>query len=330
MSSIYRKAPPLFGAALDAAIATTPPVRPFLIEGILLQESVTMVAAEPGTGKSSLLLSVAVPASIGSDVFGSQKVLRPLKVYIFCPERSATELRERLHTIRQFIPFDTNNICIDDGMTGTVDISNPLCINEIKSGIRTAFPKGCDLFCVEGMYGMSRLPLASEETANLFYRFNADMIREFGLSIWYSNHTTKRRKDWKGNDLALQFFGSQMLLANVTAAYVFERLTEKNVSRLFMFKDTVSGLASEMRFQYDAERCLLDSLGATAGADRLRQFLTGLAASNGTFTYADAQRVTDLSRSQLMRLLTGQVDLGIIDNTSANGKKALYKVLKRP
>lgn len=320
---------PLFGASLEAAIDATPEIRPALIEGLVLEESVTMVAAEGGKGKSTVLLSMVVPACAGLLAFGSQKVNRPLRVYVFCPERSARELRERLGTIRKFIPYNPINLAIDDGMVGIVDISNPLIVDEIKTRMRIPWAgDGPDLFCVEGMYGMTRLPLAKEETANLFYRFNSMLIQEFKCSVWYSTHCKKRQQNYKGEDLELQYFGSTFLLANVTAAYIFERMEQKNRSRMKQFKDTVSGLADELIFQYDPERSVLETVGAGNSKEALRQFINSSFANGGTFRYDDAEHVTHLSRSALMNLLAGQVADGNIINVNAKGIKALYRVLR--
>lgn len=324
----YASEPPLFGATLEAAIDTTPEVRPALIEGLVLEESVTMIAAEGGKGKSTVLLSMVVPACAGLLAFGSQRVMRPLRVYVFCPERSARELRERIKTIRKFIPYNPANLAIDDKLVGLVDISNPFMIDEIRQRMRVPWPEGPDLLCIEGMYGMTRLPLADEKTANLFYRFNSILIKEFKCSIWYSTHCKKRQQNYKGEDIELQYFGSTFLLANVTAAYIFERLDQKNQSRMRQFKDTVSGLVEELTFQYDPERSLLETIGAGSSKESLRQFLNATFNNGGTFRYSDAEHVTHLSRSALMDLLTGQVAEGIIINTSTKGTKALYRVLR--
>lgn len=331
-AAIYplRTKPPLHGEALQAAINTTPPIRPALIEALVLQKSVTMIAAAPGQGKSTLILTILAQACAGLNVFGTLAVPRPLRVYVFCPERDATELYERLHTIQQFIPIDVNNLCIDDGMTGTVDIASLGCINEIKRSVRTAFPQGVDLFCVEGMYGMTRLPMADEKTANLFYRFNAEMIREFGCSLWYSNHTKKVQHARDGEALATSYFGSQFIMANVTGAYIFER-TGEGRSRIYQQKDTVSGLANEMKFKFDAERFVLEmdyGEGGVPAKERLRQFINACCATKKTFTYEEVARLTNLSRSGVMSLLAAHVASGAVINTNPKGVKALYHATK--
>lgn len=332
MNSLYRRNPPLFGKALRDAINATPSIRPVLIEDFVLEESVMMVSAKPGCGKTCLLLTVIAQGTLGLPVFGHLPVPHPLRIYIGCPERKALEIHERLKTMQEKgINYDENNLCIDDGYTGLLDISNELSAKEVVSGAKAAFPNGVDLVCFEGMYGMTKKPLSSEEAANEFYRFNAMLIATLKCSIWYSHHTKKTQHDKEGNELPDNWFGSQFLMANVTAAYLLERVKGKrNQSRMKQQKDTVSGIADELIFDFDPETFTLTldrDTGLLSNKERLRAFVNSCYRTSKTFTYDDLSRFSDLSHSTIARAILAWVKSGAIKNTSGNGHKGLYSAL---
>jgi hypothetical protein len=327
--SVLRHHLPTIGADLEKEILATPKIRPAHIDDLVLEESVLMVSARPGMGKSCLLLSMVSAASMGVPAYGALDIPRPLRVYIFCPERSGKELRERIARMRERVPFNTNQFTIDDGMTGIVDISSERSREQVFKGVESVFPGGIDLFCVEGMYGMTRKPLASEEAANEFYRFNAEMQTRYpGCAIWYSHHTKKTQRDDKGKEMPDDWFGSQFLMANVTGAYLFERLPG-NKSRVVQKKDTVSGLADELVFDFDKESFTMTLEPASpliTLKERFRSYANACFREGKTFSYDDLASLGRVSSSTLQRQVLTWVHSGAVSNLNPSGKKGLYKV----
>lgn len=327
----YRHHHALTGADLQADIEKTPEIRPVYIDELVLEESVVMLASPPGQGKSCLLLTMIAHASLGLPVFGQLRCPRPLRCYVFCPERSAKELKERFKKIQRIIPANMDNIVFDDGMTGKVDISLQQSRDAIYREMdRLAQGNKYDIFFVEGLYGMTRLPLAKEETANLFYRFHSEMIANMGCSIWESHHTKRIQRTWKGEELPPEWFGSQFLMANATGAYLFERLPEKFKSHITMGKDTVSGLANELAFTFDPETFTMsidESSEHVSGKERVRIFVNSCLQTGKPFTYDSLIHITNLSQSTLTRTVMTWVKEGKVSNVSGSGKKGLYQVL---
>lgn len=327
----YRHHQALTGVALQHDIDATPEVRPVYIDELVLEESVVMLASPPGQGKSCLLLTMIAHASAGLPVFGQLRCPRPLRCYVFCPERSARELKERFRKIQRAIPAVMENIVFDDGMTGKVDIALQGSRDSIYREMdRLSKGTKYDIFFIEGLYGMTRLPLAKEETANLFYRFHSEMIARMGCSIWESHHTKKIQRNWKGEELPAEWFGSQFLMANATGAYLFQRLPQAYKSHITMGKDTVSGLASELGFTFDPETFTMEvdvSSEHVSGKERIRIFVNTCLQTGKTFDYTQLTHISKLSQSTLTRTLMTWVKEGKIINVNGNGQKGLYRVL---
>jgi hypothetical protein len=335
---IKRQRPAVWGAELDRAIAETPAIRPALIEDLLPQGSIIMNSSPSGEGKSVVMLTMVGQATRGLPVFNHLACLRPLRIFILCPERPATELFERVRNMKNAgAQWDSNRVCIDDGLVGLVDIANDSSMNAVMSEIdrfaTSQEPQGVDLICFEGMYAMSRKPLASEEAANDFARWNAVLqYRYKGCSLWYSNHTLKDRVDGSGNQLPRTFFGSTMIMAQVTGAYIFERIKGTSTrSRMKNHKDTVSGLANELIFDYDPESFTVElarDTGLVTARERLRNFVNACYREGKAFELSDLKRISDLSHSTLKRAQAEWIAMGAIRNLNHNGQRALYTVLR--
>lgn len=325
----FRHHDAITGQALADAIEHTEEARPYLVENLILAESLTLISSDPGQGKTCITLMIASQGSIAVPVFGDLHVPKPFTTYIFCPERSSREMRERLKLIRQTIPFDVNRIIIDDGMRGLVNLENPRSKEALFQSIHRNATNGIDLLIVDALYGMTAKPLASEETANMLYRFNARVLREFNCNILYNNHNTKTRFTGDGSTLPPNPFGSQMIMANATAAFTFGRLPGPHLSQLKMVKDTVSGLANEITLTFDPETFTLSSLGAQgirSRKEKLRRYLNTCHHDSKLCSYDDMSKASDLGNDSVKRYISPWVHLKKIVNTSDRGFKALWRI----
>lgn len=326
----FRFADALSSDALAKAIDSTPEIRPHLVEGFILEHSVNIISSAPGQGKTCIILMVATQGSVALPVFGDLEVPRPLTTYIFCPERPSYELRERCKKIRKFVPYDLSRIVFDDGMTGLVDLSKTSCEDTIFFSIDRHCPHGIDIFAVDGLYGMSRKPLASEETANSILRFNSKLMNNFGCSPYYNHHFAKTKYDNSGIALPPNPFGSQFLYANATGTYNFERLPGPNLSTLKLAKDTVSGLISEITLSFDHETFSMVSIGQSTGRaekEKLRRFINACLQTSKEFSYDDLSKQCNLRIDTIRRYISPWVAENRISNVNPNGVKALFKTL---
>lgn len=328
---------PLGGPELEAAIRATPSIRPYLIESLVLEESSVLTVAPHGQGKTSIVYTMIVQGSMGLPVFGHLKCARPLRFYVFCPERRATELRERMSKALEIgIPINMNNIYIDDGMTGMTDWLKQDSLDSIAQGVTAAKAghfqgNNPDIFIIEGLYAMSAAPMQDPLFARGLMAFNTTIHRAYKASVYYSSHTKKQQRDHHGKLMDLDFLGGILIPANVTGFYLFERLSATNKSHMVMKKDTVSGLANELPFTYDSETGLL-SLDSDStlvkSTEKFRIFLNECLRQNRTFKNDDLMFIGGVSQSSVSREIEGRLKEGSIVNMNGKGQKGLYRVLR--
>lgn len=329
--------PPLGGAELAAAVRATPAIRPYLIENLVLHQTTMLMVAPYGRGKTTVLISMVVPGTSGLPVFGHLKCARPLRFYIFCPERSALEIYERLRKAEDLgYPVNWNNLYIDDGMTGVTDFCDiSETFGDICSGVKDAMNghfrgEPPDIICVEGLYAMSARPMVDPAFARGLMAFNTRIFRTFGASIWYSSHAKKQQRDYKGNLIDIDALGGVLIMANVTGFYLFDRLDAPFKSHMVQKKDTVSGLANELVFTYNPESGLLE-LDATSAQvtakEKFRIYLNSCLASGNTFTVSDLMHISGTSQSTVNREIAERVRARQIENVVGPGKPGVYRVV---
>lgn len=81
----------------------------WLMGGLIAQGSVTMMAAEPRMGKTTLLVQMALCMSAGREWLG-RVVPRPIKTLYVLAEGSRNAFRERLRTACDSLRIDTDNL----------------------------------------------------------------------------------------------------------------------------------------------------------------------------------------------------------------------------
>ena len=107
---------PLFGDALRENVFNPNIKRKSLIDNLLSENSSIMVSADPGTGKSYLMLQALVQYASAFPVYGSFAVENSARVYIIQKERSVNEILERLETFSEKININFYNIIIDSSL----------------------------------------------------------------------------------------------------------------------------------------------------------------------------------------------------------------------
>ena len=94
-----------------------------IAEGFLYRGTSNMLVGNPGEGKSTIALDIALSLSCRHPIFNSFPVLNEQKVYFLALEGSYYELIERIRMMRTKIPFNANNFCVDS--TEILDAQSP-------------------------------------------------------------------------------------------------------------------------------------------------------------------------------------------------------------
>lgn len=330
----YARRPGITGQALTDAIHSTHPERPAIIEGFLYEQSVLMVSADPGCGKSTVVACAVAQMSAGLPVFNRLHVPKPVFSYYIPFERGAQEIEERFKHMQGSIPMDFNNICINENFVG-YNVVNDQHADELIFNIR----KDCehragrpDLIILDPIYACVSGGLSTDEKASQFVRFSARLVKEFKCSIWMNHHTVKTSYDGDGKAISKDdpFYGSQWLKAHCTAAYYMKR-DEKDGVVMLKKKDSHGNLISKIPLAYDADSYTSYIAGDFENdlpvKDRAISFLRICRKSKKTFTFREFEAcLQGVSTSHARAILNTTPIAESVTKRKTLGQPTLYEV----
>ncbi len=314
---------PLTGDKLIEAMSSTKNKRKAIAEGFLYEQTILMIAADPGTGKSTISTQVAVELSAGLPIFGIYKVPKPVKVLYIQTERSLIELIERLEVIHKVIPIVKDNLFI----TSEYQMFNLLNFEHIKLLIECIL-RDCpevEVIFVDPIYPMVAGGLSKDEPASAFTKGMNLVQKATGAILWYNHHTIKPTYEggvrYEKQD---PFYGSQWLKAHVTGSYHMKEHSE-GVS-LIKKKDNYNLLPHQIDLNYnpETELCMIP-LDKLLAIDRVKNYLAMRKIDQKEFTFKDIQLQTGVcTRSVREFLVHNDISSVLVSVSSLNNKK-LYR-----
>lgn len=297
--------------------------RAALAEGLIYEKTTTMMAADPGTGKSTVTLQMAIELSAGLPVFGVFPVPTPVKVMYIQAERSILELLERLEEMDKTIPINTDNLVISTDYQGYNLMREPQAQQFVK-GIKKD-SRGARLIIVDPIYPMVMGGLKEDIPAASFCSVMDDLQKQTGASIWYNHHTVKAQYDrgqrYEKDD---PFYGSQFLKAHVTGSFYLK--STSNGVEILKKKDNYRCLPEKILLEYNQETgiCVapIDQLPAL---ERIKNYLRAQKLADRTFTFDDIERATELCTRTLRAHLMHSSIKGLITVVKVLKRKKIYK-----
>ena len=276
---------PVSGEELKRLVFDPTIKRKSLIEGLLSEHSSIMISADPGTGKSYLMLQALIQYASGFPVFGGLPVENPGRVYIIQKERHIKEVLERLESFSDKIKINWDNIIIDSELQ-SLSLINPKVQDIVLARIAKFKPSilGIDPIGA-GLGGLSK-----DETANEFCSFLTRIKNEVGNSDWLNHHTSRIQYSSDGSPVQKDkpFYGSQWLDAYVTGHYHITK--NKDGTDWRNTKDTYSNLVKKFGLDFDPETGLSyvnkESMNAY---DKVMSFIKSRKDNNQPFTFKELQ-----------------------------------------
>lgn len=320
----------LSGTLLKTSLESEEEHRQPIISGLLYENSILMIAADPGAGKSMLTACAMAQASSGLPVFGYLNVPKPVRFYYIPSERGLSEIKERLRVLKEHVPINYDYLVLDEdiiGMDVTKDSDADAIINRIKEQ-----PLPPDIIILDPIYGFVKGGLSKDEKASEFCRFSTRLQKEFSCAIWMNHHTVKQSYDKEGNAIekADPFYGSQWLKAHVTASFYMSR-TPKGC-KLENKKDSHGNLHELMEFNFDEESNLLVATNIESD-DSIRtkvlNFILNRKAANLPFTFKEVCGVAKgVCHRTVRRVLVTPQIADLFFKQKSNGKETVYSFQK--
>lgn len=295
-----------------------------IAEGLIYDETMLMIAAEPGCGKSTIIGQIIVELASGLPLFGYFQTPKPVKVLYLQWERSILEFIERLKVLSKTYPINKDNIFITDECQ-KLDLfkDENVLINFIKRDCPDV-----KVIFVDPIYATIRGGLKEDKPAAMFTHIWSKVQKFFHCSLVYNHHVVKQQYTPTGDKIEKDdpFYGSQWLKAHVTGSYHMQKTKEGVI--LHCKKDNYHILTQTIELAYNTqtEISLLSDGKKLQSLDRFKHFLRTKQNLKKEFTFAEIEAETLLcTRTVRAILCTPQIKDLLICN-SANKNKIFYTV----
>ena len=178
------------------------PARPWIIEGLLMEQAVTLLLAPGGAGKSLLSLIIAAHLAVGEPLWG-HPITRPGKSIIYNAEDDLAEVSRRLVAICRLYSLDVDAVSSQVCLLGRRDIKlkftkgQPPTINEDHVAVfrAAATDPGVVMFSVDPLIGVH----TAKENDSIEMEYVMDVIRDIawqaGIAEIVVQHTAKMPSD---------------------------------------------------------------------------------------------------------------------------------------
>lgn len=325
-------APIYHGDKLREAIDKALDERTPLIEGFLYEHGVTMVYADDGLGKSTVILNLIVEASAGLPAFKGLPCPKPLNTIWICAERPLDEPFERIKLMEQSVKPNLNNLVFDKEIQG-MDLMSKDGVGKFMlrlTELESVFENGhVDIVVIDPIYALGG-DLSNAKDIHNINNILRTIQKRFECAIIYTHHTNRgsRAKD-TGERVDGDMYGSRFLSANVTGAFHIKK-TEDGVD-LINKKNTYGNLLKNIPLIYDESTQTL-SISEDAEdfnkRDKILLFLRKKHAERKEFALREIANQLKVSDAYIRKTINPFIKTCHIINKNCKGRKASYYVEK--
>jgi RecA-family ATPase len=323
---------PIFhGEKLREAIDKALDERTPLIEGFLYEHGVTMVYADDGLGKSTVILNLIVEASAGLPAFKGLPCPKPLNTIWICAERPLDEPFERIKLMEQSVRPNLDNLVFDKEVQG-MDLMSKEGVSKFMlrlTELESVFGSGhVDIVVIDPIYALGG-DLSNAKDIHNINNILRTIQKRFDCAIIYTHHTNRGSRGDNGQRVDGDMYGSRFLSANVTGAFHLKE-TEDGVD-LNCKKNTYGNLLKHIPLIYDEVTQTLTISADTEDfnkRDKILLFLRKKHAEKKEFALRSIANELKVSDAYIRKTISPFIKTGHIINKNQKGAKGVYYVEK--
>lgn len=318
-------APLITGEAITLAMAASKESRKPIAEGFLYEQTINMMCADPGVGKSTISTQVAVELAAGLPVFGVFKVVRPMKIVYAQTERPLIEWMERVELLSAVYPIVKENLFVTDEFQ-KLDMLNPSHVTIVIDCLKRDCPDA-DVIFLDPIYAMISGGLSQDIPASAFTHAMSAIQKATGATLWYNHHTVRAQLNRDGIEVQRHdpSYGSRWLTAHVTGQY--QLVTTKEGTTLHVKKDNYGILPSTVILHYDHEIGLCSIPESELPAvERVRNFIKAQGMMKKPFFFNDICDGTKLCTRTVRKIVMHSSISEMVKVVSTNRNKHLYQM----
>ena len=316
---------PRTGDTLAQDVANLSLDLPALIPDFLYSQTSTMLAADPGIGKSIISMQLALSLASGSPLFGTFAIPVPQKVYYLQLEGSYPHAIERLRRMQSVVPLSAEHLCWDMGEGFNVLREADWLRVEARI-TRFGTPA---LLIIDPLYMLVAGGLSEDRPASAVVRFLTAMMQTFHCAQWVNHHTHRTRyHNGRIVEEVDPFYGSQWLKAHFDASWLMTRMGKSRV-RLDCKKDRNGVLTKSLELIYHQETMTCENI-KFAEAPAMAKVLAVIADCKGRNITISSQEIcmkTGVSHSHLYRLQNEIGKMNLVKLHKFPGKDTLWEAV---
>lgn len=324
---------PLSGDALREAVRNRPPARQALAEDLFYERTATMISADPGAGKSTVITQAVLQLTSGQPVFGYFHVPRPRSVYYLQLEGDPDETLERIACMENTVTVDYNRLRWD--CPTILNCMDNTSILETVQRIN-AWERVPDLIVVDPIYMAVAGDLKEGAVSSALVHFSERLKRTFHCAVVLIHHTHRERYS-SGDGSRIQendpYYGSQWLKAHIDVGYHLRALDGHAGVELVCKKSRGGEVQKHITLEYDPATFTVRTNVASSslsGEDRVLNHLRRCARLNQTADFYSTLAETQLSQASLRRIQSKLESEGTLQVIIGEGRRRVWRLSELP
>ena len=327
------------GAELLAALnSPDTELDPLAIE-FLYRDTVTMIAADPGVGKSTVATNIAVDLALGQPVFGRFAVPKPCRVFYLQLEGSFLESKKRLRLIRESQKvLPTTSWCVENLVWESWDAPlNVLKQDHVDMMVDYISGHGLfDLIIIDPIYMCVGGDLSKSDVANGFVRFSNTLRTSFNCGVLHLHHNHRPQKDTQHRVIEEEeaFYGSIYLKAHVDVSFSAKKqLAGGGRGGHFILttrKNRNDNITPVITLDYDHEFYTLKAIEDPNELDTTSKILEGLSrlkkSGQNITTFSQVLSTVSVSTASLRRFARDTLAQEFVTFDRISGNKTMWRL----